>query len=71
MAPLKTMLGNSLVVRRLGLGAFTEVPALIPRSCKPRGVAKVKEKTPVVESGVDGPVSALWAAGVHRELALT
>lgn len=71
MAPLKTMLGNSLAVQRLGLSAFTEVPALIPRSCKPCGVAKVKEKTPVVESGVDGPVSALWAAGIHRELALT
>ena len=71
MAPLKTMLGNSLVVQRLGLGAFTEVPALIPRSCKPHGDAKVKEKTPVVESRVDGPVSAPWAAGVYREPALT
>ena len=59
------MLGNSLVVQRLGLGAFTEVPALIPRFCKSHGVAKVKEKTLVAVSGVDGPVSALWAAGIH------
>ena len=65
------MLGNSLAVQRLRLGAFTEVPALISRSCKSHGVAKVKEKTLVVMFGVDGPVSALWAAGIHREPALT